>query len=68
MFMLVLRLILEDKGGKQHYLPLVGSYLRVEIFMKKRKGKEWVEIEDWGTSVYFVLGFQESSMQRLSAF
>ena len=31
-----------------------------------RKG--CVEIEDWGTSVYFVLRFQEDSLQSLSAF
>ena len=27
-----------------------------------------MEIEDWGSSVHFVLGFEEKSMQRLSAF
>ena len=31
-----LRLILKDKGGKQHCLPFVGSNLGVEIFLKKR--------------------------------
>ena len=31
-----------------------------------RKG--CIEIEDWGTSLYFVLGPQENSMQNLSAF
>ena len=57
MLMLALRLILKDKGGKQYCLiPFVGS----------RKG--CVTIEDWGTSVYFVLRFQENSMQSLSAF
>ena len=35
--MLALRLILKDKGGKQHCLPLVGSSLGVEIFLKKRE-------------------------------
>ena len=37
MLMLALRLILRDKGGKQHCLPFVGSNLRVEIFLKKRE-------------------------------
>ena len=32
--MLALRLILKDKGGKQHCLPLVGSNLGVEIFLR----------------------------------
>ena len=31
------RLVLRDKGGKQHCLPFVGSNLRVEIFLKKRE-------------------------------
>ena len=31
-----------------------------------RKG--CIEIEDWGTSVYFVLSFQENYMQSLSAY
>ena len=39
--MLALRLILNDKGGKQHCLPYVGSNLGVENI---RKG--CVEIED----------------------
>ena len=34
MLMLALRLILKDKGGKQHCLPFVGSNLGVEIFLK----------------------------------
>ena len=37
MLMLALRLILKDKGGKQHCLPFVGSNLGVEIFLKKRE-------------------------------
>ena len=37
MLMLALRLILMDKGGKQHCLPCVGSNLGVEIFLKKRE-------------------------------
>ena len=45
--MLALRLILKDKGGKQHFLPFFGSNLGVEIFLKKRSiRKECVEIED----------------------
>ena len=36
MLMLALRLILKDKGDKQHYLPFVGSSLGVKIFLKKR--------------------------------
>ena len=34
---LALRLILKDKGGKQHRLPFVGSNLGVQIFLKKRE-------------------------------
>ena len=70
MLMLALRLILKDKGGKQYCLPYVGSNLEVEIFVKKRGNirKGCVEMEDWGTSVNFVSGFQESYMQGLSAF
>ena len=37
MLMLALRLILKDKGGKQHSLQFVGSNLEVEIFLKKRE-------------------------------
>ena len=71
MLMSALRLFLKDKGGgKQHYLiPFVGSDLGLRHFWKRgniRKG--CIKIEDWGTSVYFVLRFQENSMQSLSAF
>ena len=45
-----------------------GSNLKVEIFLKKRKQKRCVEIENSGTSVRFVLGFQENSMQSVAAF
>ena len=38
--MLTLRLILKDKGGKQHCLPFVGSNLGVEIFLKKVRTSE----------------------------
>ena len=31
------RLILKNKGGKQHSLSFVGSNLGVEIFLKKRQ-------------------------------
>ena len=43
------------------------------IFLLNQVAKRWnirkgsVKIEDWGTSVYFVLRFQENSMQSLSA-
>ena len=37
MLMSALRLIMKDRGGKQHCLPFVGSNLRVEIFFKKRE-------------------------------
>ena len=36
MLMLALRLILKDKGGKQHCLPFVDSNLGIEMFLKKR--------------------------------
>ena len=35
--MLALRLILKNKGGKQHCLLFVGSNLGVEMFLKKKK-------------------------------
>ena len=37
MLILALRLILKDKGSKQHCLPFVGSNLGVEIFFKQRE-------------------------------
>ena len=38
MLMIALRLILKDKGGKQHGLiPFVGSIMGVEIFLQKRE-------------------------------
>ena len=62
MLMLALRVILKDKGGKQHCLPFASFNLGVEIFFEKEEisEKECVEIKDWGTSVHFVLGFQEN--------
>ena len=65
---LALRLILKDKGGKQHSLPFVGSNLGVEIFLRWTIKKGCVEIEYWGMPVYFVLRFQQNYMQSLSAF
>ena len=56
--MLALGLFLKDNGGKQHCLiPFAGGW-------NIRKG--CTKIEDWGTYVYFVLRFQENSMQNLS--
>ena len=47
----------------------VGSNVGVGIFLKKGTSeKGCVEIKDWGTFVHFELGFQENSMQSLSAF
>ena len=70
MLMLALRLFLKDKNDKQHCLiPFVGSNLGLRHFWKReniRKG--CVKIEDWGTSLYSVLRFQENSMECLSAF
>ena len=37
MLTLVLRLILKDKGGKQHCLLFVGSNLGFEIFLKNKE-------------------------------
>ena len=37
MLTLALRLILKEKGGKQHSLPFVGSNLGAVIFLKKRE-------------------------------
>ena len=43
MLMLALRLILKDKGGKQHCLiPFAGSHLGVEILLKKREHEKWM--------------------------
>ena len=48
---------------------LVSSKLGLRYFEKEGTSeKGCVEIEDWDTSVRFVLGFQECSMQSLSAF
>ena len=51
-------------------LPFVGSNLGVEIFFLKRGNirKGYVDIEDLGTSVYFVLRFEENFMQSLFDF
>ena len=69
MLLLALRLILKDKGGKQHCLvPFVGSNLMVELFLKKKEHQGCIEIENWGTPVYFISRFQGNSMQSLSAF
>ena len=67
MLLLALRLILKDKGGKQHCLvPFVGSNLMVELFWKRRNiRKGCIEIENWGTSVYFILRFWGNSLQSL---
>ena len=56
------RLILKDKGGEQYCLPfcLPGDW---DIFEKDGTlEKGCAEIEDWNTSVHFVLGFQENSI------
>ena len=69
MLMLALRLFLKDKGGKQHCLiPFVGSNMGVETRKRGDIRKGCFKIEDWVTSVYFALCFQENSMQSLSAF
>ena len=71
MLMLALRLFLKDKGGgKQHCLiPFVGSNLGLRHFWKKGNiRKRYAKIEDWGTSVYSVLRFQENYVKNLSAF
>ena len=69
MLMLALRLILADKGRKQHCLPFIGSSLGLRYFWKRGNiRKELIEIESWGSSVYFLFGFQENYMKILSAF
>ena len=40
--MLALRLILKDKGGKQHCLPFAGSNLGFDIFLKKGENQKKV--------------------------
>ena len=60
-----LMLILKDKGGKQHCLPICwfspGGW---DIFQKRKNIKKRlrIETEDWGFSVNFVFGFQENSI------
>ena len=58
-----LSLILKDKGGKKHCLPIFWfSPVGVDNFENEGKSeKECIEIEDWGLSVHFGLGFQENS-------
>ena len=71
MLMQALRLILKEKDGKQHCLQFVDSKLVVEKKKKKKIGsirKGCVEMEDWSTSKYFALGFQENSMQKSVCF
>ena len=68
MLILALRLVLKQKVGKKYCLPLLVLRLGLRYFLKRgniRKG--FVEIEDWGTSVHFVLGFWENYMQSLFA-
>ena len=58
MLMLALRLILKDMDER-----------RGKTFWKRGNiSKGCVEIENWGTSVYFVLGFQENYMYSMFAF
>ena len=38
--MLILKLILKDKCGKQHCLPIIGSNMGIEIFLKKRENQK----------------------------
>ena len=62
-----LRLILEDKGGKQHCLPISWFWTwGWDIFEKEGTSKKGcVKIEDWGFSVHFVLGFPENYIYTL---
>ena len=65
MSMLALRLFLKDKGGgkQQCLIPVVGSNLGVETFLKKLEDEKSIHYNRvWGTSVYFPLRFQENSM------
>ena len=57
-----MQLILKDKGGKQHCLPISWFYPGgCDIFEKVwTSEKGCIEIDDWGFSVHFVLGFQEN--------
>ena len=45
MLMLALKLILKDKGGKQHCLPFVVSKLGIQIFLKKREHQKKGAVE-----------------------
>ena len=60
-------LILTDKGGKKHCLPFFGSNPWVQTFFENEgiSEKGCVEIEDWGFSVHFGLGFQENPIYTL---
>ena len=43
-------------------------FLLNQVAKRGNTRKGCVKIENWGTSVYFVLRFQENSMQNLSCF
>ena len=62
-----LRLILKDKGDKKDCWPICWFWPEgLDIFENEGTSeKECAEIEDWGFSVYFVLGFQENSIYTL---
>ena len=69
MLMLAIRLILKIKGGKQHFLPFVGSNLEVETFLKKREHqKRMCQNRALKHLCILCIGLQENSLQNLSAF
>ena len=50
------------------YYLLVLTWRLIYFWKRGNIRKGCVGIEDWGIFVYFVLGLQENSMQKLSAF
>ena len=61
---------LEEQGWQTTLLPFCWFYPGDwDIFEKEGTSeKGCIEIEDWGNFVHSLLGFQENSMQSLSAF
>ena len=60
-----LRVIVKDNGGKKHCLPICWfQTVGLDIF-ERASENACVEIEDWGFSVHFLLGFEENSIYTL---
>ena len=55
---------MKDKDGKQHCYHFIGSYLEVEIFLKKREGQKRSALKYKTEASLYTLywGFQENSI------